>query len=901
MTSPPAPPSSADAFDDADRVADVVRQAAAVADDERLDFLRRTCGGDQLLLARAVERLRASSPEWWHLSMAGSATEHHGAVHERTGELIGPYRVLRVLGSGGMGDVLLAERDDRQFKQQVAIKLVRRGVSAAVQARLKVERQILASLDHPNIARLLDGGTTTDGTPYIVMEYIEGEPIDAYCDQHKLNIEARLKLFLTVCSAVQCAHQSLIVHRDLKPSNILVTRDGTVKLLDFGIAKIIDDRPLLHTLAVTQLDMRVMTPDHASPEQVRGDLITTASDVYCLGVLLFELLSGSRPYTVKSQRLSEIEAAICDQPPKVLGAALRDGDADALCELRSTTRVKLRRDLAGELAHIVGTALRKEPERRYASVEQFGADIRRYLAGRPIIACKDSWQYRSGKFVRRHAVAVSFGIVSAVGLIVFSAVTAIQANRIAREQARAEQVSTFLIDMFKQADPSHSRGEDITVREMLAIGTRKIETDLAEQPATRANMLATLGTVYSDLGLYDESTRLLQDSLAVRQALFGNEHHETADTMVRLGDTLVQRGEFAAAEPLLKQALTIHRRESGDNSVQVAAVLRSLGVLKRQQQQFDAAEIDLRQSLAILEAQRQVPHAELWETLNSLAILLDANGDAKGAEALFRQSLALTKDAMGHDHPATAYTTQNLGVAVQKQGRLAEAEPLFRESLALYQKLFGSQHPETLAALANFGSFLHRKKDLDEAERIFRDVLALDRTVRGENHRYVGYDQVNLGLLLHDKEQYAAAEAAFRAGLQVYARSVPADHQYVAVARRSLGITLVALNRSQEAERELRESIAVFRATLPADHTQVLATESALGKALLEQRRYKEAEPLLRESYRQLLAARGAEHPTVIRIRGWIDELYTRSGRAEEAERFFAALPSSTTISTRGR
>ena len=330
------------------------------------------------------------------------------------GNRIGPYRVLRTLGVGGMGEVFLAERADAEFEQQVAIKVVFGGtVSRSVQSRLKIERQILAQLDHPNIAHLMDGGSLPDGTAYIVMEYIDGIPIDAYCDSSRLGLVARLRLFQTVCAAVHYAHQNLIVHRDLKPSNILVTTGGVPKLLDFGIAKLLDQRPAgHHTLAVTHADIRIMTPDHASPEQIRGQAITTSSDVYVLGVLLYKLLTGNSPFVIPSMRLTDIERAICEKdPPLPSHSIVADSStaARAMADARSTSPARLRRALAADLDNIVFMAMRKEPERRYASAQQMASDIQRYLEGKPVIARRDTWPYRTSKFVKRHWLPVTAG------------------------------------------------------------------------------------------------------------------------------------------------------------------------------------------------------------------------------------------------------------------------------------------------------------------------------------------------------------------------------------------------------------------------------------------------------------------------------------------------------------
>jgi len=877
------------------RVDAVVRQAEALPENERLSFLQQTCSGDNLLLAQALDKLRFSAPQWWDDSIESRAFARGDSLHERTGEMIGPYRILRSLGVGGMGEVLLAERDDRQFRQQVAIKLVRRGIqSTTVQARLKSERQILASLDHPNIARLLDGGTAADGTPYIVMEYIEGVPIDAYCDRHQLDIDARLRLFRAVCAAVHNAHQNLVVHRDLKPSNILVMADGTPKLLDFGIAKLLDERLTMHTMAVTQVDMRVMTPDHASPEQVRGDVITTASDVYCLGVLLFELVSGARPYVIRSQRISEIERVICEDEPRALLAAAESADepdsssSNALaekCALRSTTPTKLRRLLTGDLSIIVATAMRKEPERRYSSVEQLSADIGRFLDDMPIAARPDSWQYRAQKFVRRHRFGVASAAIAAFAFIAFTTVTVVQSQRIAREKARAETISTFLVDMFEQADPTHNRGREITAREILDIGSRRIARQLDDQVGTRAELQGTIGKVYSQLGLYDEAEALLRTALTQQVALYGDQSGIVAATKQKLGDMLLEKKDFEAAAPLLEDALVVNRRVFGVRHTAVAASLRSLARLKQQQQDLAQAEAYLSDALAILENTNE--SGELAMTLDSQAQLFTQKGDYAGAEKNYRRALA-SAAKLGSDHPYVAMMTHNLAVTLQNEGRLEEARPLFQESLKLYGQLFGAEHPHTLAMQANYGMFLHRLRDLDGAERVYRDVLELDRKVRGESHSYTGYDHVNLGMLLHDRGKYSEAETEFRSALDIYERSLPANHSYQGAARRALGITLIESGRPQEAERELQTALRIFNASVTDTNPQVLATQAALGYALAKQRRFVQAESLLRDNYAALYKALSSSHPVVLRTRAWIESLYDDFGKPGEAQAFLS-------------
>ena len=537
-----------------------------------------------------------------------------------TGHRIGQYRVLRTLGVGGMGEVFLAERADTEFEQQVAIKVVHGGTaSRGVQSRLKIERQILAQLDHPNIAHLLDGGSLPDGTAYIVMEYVDGVPIDAYCDANRLDIAARLRLFQTVCTAVHYAHQNLIVHRDLKPSNILVTAGGVPKLLDFGIAKLLDERQAgHHTLAVTHADIRVMTPDHASPEQVQGRVITTSSDVYVLGVLLYKLLAGTGPFVIPSMRLTDIERAICEKDPPLPNHAIDAADASAagIAEARSTTIGRLRRALRGDLDNIVLMAMRKEPERRYGSSQQMAGDIQRYLDGKPVIARRDTLPYRSAKFVRRHWLPVAAGAGVVFLILAFATTTYVQSARIAaerdrvaeqralaeRERTRAEEVSGFLVNLFKLSDPQENRGNQVTARELLDSGAKRLQAGLADQPATKAALLATVGAVYDSLGQYKEALPILTESLTLQPP---SHDRSRITTLLELGRAHWNAGDLAGAEAPLQEALHLSQSDFGAASQQTGRALWALGVLRYQQGRFVDAKELYNRGLNILESPRR--------------------------------------------------------------------------------------------------------------------------------------------------------------------------------------------------------------------------------------------------------------------------------------------------------
>ena len=632
------------------------------------------------------------------------------------GDRIGPYRVLRTLGVGGMGEVYLAERADAEFDQQVAIKVVFGGsLTRGVHSRIKIERQILAQLDHPNIAHLMDGGSLPDGTAYIVMEYVDGTPIDAFCDSNRLGLVARLKLFQTVCAAVHYAHQNLIVHRDLKPSNILVTADGVPKLLDFGIAKLLDERQAgHHTLAVTQADLRLMTPDHASPEQVRGQAITTASDVYVLGVLLYKLLTGIGPFVIPSMRLTDIERAICEKDPPLPSQTVGPDSSQetrGLADARSTSAHRLRRTLRGDLDNIVIMAMRKEPERRYSSSQQMAADIQRYLDGKPVIARRDTLSYRSAKFVRRHWLPVTAGAGTVFLILAFATTTYVQSQRIAaerdrvaeqreladHERARAEEVSKFLVNLFKLSDPEENRGNLVTARELLDSGAKRLRTGLQNQPATKAALLSTVGEVYDSLGQYQDALPILNESLTLQP-----QSHDKSriDTLLELGRARIGAGDLSGAEQPLREALRLSQDIFGAASQESGSALWALGKLRQQQGQFTEAKDLYKRALAISET-TLAPQTDVSAELDDLAQIYSREQQWGLAEQTYKRALDVDRRVLGDDHPRVAMHLHNLAVVAQNMGDLKLAESLYLDAIQRQERAYGDRHPETAAAKGN--------------------------------------------------------------------------------------------------------------------------------------------------------------------------------------------------------
>ncbi len=660
------------------RVEQIFDAAAELPEPERAALLDRTCAGDEDL-RREVESLlahdladdhfieaavAAATPET--LMMADTSAQTAMSDDAPFPGRIGPYRIVREIGSGGMGVVYEAIRED-EFKKRVALKIIKRGMdTVSIVRRFHRERQILAALTHPNITALLDGGTIADGRPFFVMEFVEGEPIAEYCDRRKLTIRQRLEMFRVICTAVQYAHQNLVVHRDLKPSNILVTSGGLPKLLDFGIAKILNAGATSGTTGLTVAPMRIMTPEYASPEQVRADPITTSTDVYSLGVLLYELLTGHHPYRFKTLTLQEIERVICEQPPEKPSVVITRAEQQpservgrqvltpqTIGATREGAPEQLRRRLRGDLDNILLKALQKEPDRRYASVEQFSEDIRRHLTGLPVLARNDTMAYRTGKFVSRHKVgvfavaAVAFTLVAGVIVSSWEAMHARRAEQTAIiESATARAVNDFLQnDLLGQASAANQSGPGtkpdphLEVRTALDRAAVRIAGKFNRQPQVEAAIRDTIGRTYMDLGLYPQARMQLERALELERRALGAENPKTLNSMEVLARTAFLQGKYYEAEALFSEALEIQRRVLGPEHPDTLRSILGLGPIYQVQGKYAQAEALLSQAV---ETQRRVlgpGHPVTLAALNNLAYLYSYQGKYAQAEALDAQTL----------------------------------------------------------------------------------------------------------------------------------------------------------------------------------------------------------------------------------------------------------------------
>jgi serine/threonine protein kinase/Flp pilus assembly protein TadD len=879
---------------------------------ERAAALDRVCAGDPRLRAH-VEGLVAVDAGAKAFFETPAAEYAAGLVRvsseasadidaEQPGDRIGPYRIIKEIGRGGMGRVFLADRADGQFEQHVALKLVGSGYAGGeIRQRFLRERQILARLQHPNIARLLDGGVTPDGRPYFAMEYVAGEPITLYCDARALDVNARLDLFTEVCDAVQYAHQNLVVHRDLKPSNTLVMADGQVKLLDFGIAKVLHEDGDTPDITLTRLGSGPMTPEYAAPEQVRGEPVTTATDVYALGALAYVLLTGRGPHQLARRTAAEVERAIAERdiarPSSVVtrsdGGTTVAAPPDAIARARGTAPDRLRRKLRGDLDTIVMQALQKDPARRYPSAGALAEDVRRYCDGRPIAARRDSVRYRTGKFVRRHAIGVAATALVVVTLIAGLIGMVWQAGVASREAAKANEVSRFLASLFEVADPARTNAAQITARELLDRGASRIETDLAGQPDLQAEMMLLLGRIYRDLGVYDRARPLLERSLALRRAggrredaqraatmaelarlwfdmgrpedaerlqretlalrrtLLGPDHPDVGKTLRDLASVLSSRGQYQEAERLQREGLALNEREFGPEHAEVASDLEGLQEILRARGQMDPAIAAARQVLAIRQKVLGPDHLETATAMNNLAILHRDRWELEEAERLYREVLAFDLRRLGDIHPYTATVTNNLAFVLRDRGQYDEAEKLFRSALEIDYKLYGPEHPNVATVLNNLSVVLAYKGSYDESDRRSSEALAMFRRVYGDGNWRIGMVLGGRASMLSARGD-AGAEALYRDALARLERSLTPTHPTLEPVLIGLGRHLTVHGAADRAEPFLRRALETRSTRLGEKHPRTAEAQIRLGLCLAALGRTDEARGLLTSGHARL-------------------------------------------------
>lgn len=762
-------------------------------------FLDEACADDATLRAEVKSLLDAHS----ETGPVDRAMNGLGSLHGSEepsgcrGQRIGPYELVDELGRGGMSRVFLARRVDGQFEQEVAVKLLATDVpTAEARERFVAERQILARLDHPNIARLLDGGLSETGQPYFVMEMVEGRPIDKYCEAHNLSLDQRLRLVVDVCGAVQYAHQTLVVHRDLKPTNILVTNAGHVKLLDFGIAKLLaPDAVLGGDAPHTRTGLLPMTPEYASPEQVCGEPITTASDVYQLGVVLYELLTGERPYAVEGRTPSEVERVVCEEQPTrpstAVARTIARGDGADLPVRDSSV-------LQGDVDSIVMKALRKEPERRYDAVEELATDLRRTLHGRPVSAHPNSWTYRSRKFLGRHrwSVAVTALILLlltgyAITVTWYSQRTQAALDRAQDEAQKAQETTEFLVSLFDRADPygagAQPYNDTLTTSALLKRGVERARSELSGQPEIQATMLRTLGRLYRQRGSYDEAEPLLEEALSMQREHPPSSGLESAKSLHQLARLLRHKGQVERAEKLYREALAAQRDEIGtDPHPGVAKNLSELGVIAARTGAYDRADSLFREALSMRRAIYGSDHPEVANALHVLGLLHVITGDLEIAERMLRRSLDIRRNHVGTDNAYVAETLDRIGQVLVKQGQTEEAEPLLEEAWAIRKAQFPAVHPARATSLANRGRLHRTAEEYDTADSLFREAHDIYQALYGRENMDAASMLFERARVLQAKGQMADAVRLYKNALSIQTSLQGSNHPSAKESRKAL-------------------------------------------------------------------------------------------------------------------
>ncbi|HEY3586917.1 MAG TPA: serine/threonine-protein kinase [Myxococcaceae bacterium] len=769
---------------------------------------------------------------------------------------IGPYKLIRELGRGGMGTVWLAARADEQFEKRVALKVVRASDSEEVLRFFRRERQILAGLEHPNIARLLDGGTTDDGLPYFVMEHVEGVPIDRYCDEHKLSVPERLRLFEGVCSAVQHAHRSLVVHRDLKPGNILVTDEGIPKLLDFGIAKLLNPGVAGGGSAETVV---AMTPDYASPEQVRGRAITTATDVYSLGVVLYELLTGQRPYRVKGHEHVEVLKAVCESEPERPSTAVgRTGERrqpdgttipttpEEAGRLRHETPERLRKRLKGDLDAIVLAALQKDPIHRYASVEALARDIHRYLDGQPITARKTSTLYRLGKLAGRHKLGVAAAAAIFVLLVALAVTSTLQASRIRKERdhatgetAKVTAMNTFLQDALGAADPWEKGSRNISLLDALRQAQGKAESTFQGQPLIRAAVLQTIGNTFANLAEFKEGEKALRTALVLRTAAAGPQSSEVAESQAGLSNLYGLWHRFDQAIAAGQESLRITKALYGPRSLETAAALYTMGSAYQRNGDLKALKPVANEMLSVVRAPAPPwrssaspppePAKLEVQALSLLASVALQEEDYVTMEALNRERLDKVRARPAELHSELATTVNDLATAQMMNHDLAAAEANYTEAIRITAADLGEEHPETLSARENLGNVYFRSKRYDDTLKTLDIVLAARRKALGTDAEPVGRTLANIGTVSKEAGKLDEAERAYHDALAVLIPKLGEQNLDVASVKMSLADLLRRNGQLDAAEPLMRSALDVRAKLLGETHAATQRTLKAIA------------------------------------------------------------------------
>jgi len=780
--------------------------------EDRPDFLNQACGSE-VSLRQEIESLLSAYARSNGLSRPGMLLP--ASQEPQPAESIGPYRLVRKIGEGGMGQVWLAEQSE-PIRRQVALKLIRTGAfDDALLHRFQAERQSLALMDHPAIAKVLDAGATPAGQPYFVMEYVPGEPITKYCDEHKLSIPARLELFVKVCEGVQHAHQKAVIHRDLKPANILVVEiDGkpAPRLIDFGLAKAVAELPIAGESLFTGVWGIADTPGYMSPEQAAGSDIDTRTDVYSLGVVLYEILTGSIPFDAakwRTQALEEVLRQLREQdPPRPSTRLAMDGQlASSAAPLRAIEPRQLSGQLRGDLDSITMKALEKDRARRYQTPSELAADVERHLHNEPVLARPASVAYRARKYVRRHRLAVAVGASLIVLLATFAVIEAVQLRRITRERDRANRITDFMTGMFKVSDPGQARGNQVTAREILDKASSQIDAGLVSDPEQQSQMMMVMGLVYENLGLYDRAESLYSKAADNRLQRLGAENDDTLRSQASVGWILYRRGRLPDSESLLRHVVDVRTKRYGPRNRDTMIAMGYLGVVLLDEGHPAEAESLERRVLDYRRRTLGDTNPDTLAAMNHLALALMGEGKWPEAESLDREERAIFSRTDGNDSPHTLRAAENLGIVLYREKRFAEAEALDRETLATKRRVLGPDHPETIRTMNTLAAVLTDEGKLEEAQSLAEQVVDARTRLLGPDHPLTLSAMSNLAEILTRRGNYARAEQLLTQAYATEVRVLGPNNPATALSTYNLACLKLREGHRNDALRLLRDSV----------------------------------------------------------------------------------------------
>jgi serine/threonine-protein kinase len=872
-----------------ERIQNLFHGAADLSAPEQQDFLKSACGEDHALLsevsAMLEEDARGASLLDRDMAQVAHQTFAEAPVSLSGMRDFGPYRIQKLLGEGGMGVVYLAERSD--LGSLVAIKLLRDAwLSPARRERFTSEQRTLAQLNHPSIARLYDADTLGDGTPWFVMEYVEGVPLTAYCDRHKCSVKERLRLFRSVCEAVQYAHQLAVIHRDLKPSNILVKEDGTVRLLDFGIAK------QLETLDAgadqTRTALRLMTLAYAAPEQIRGDRIGIHTDVYSLGVILYQLLAGELPFDLSERTPAEAENIIVQRDPEK-PSAVAQFRAEAA---EGSPTLTVSNAAWADLDVLCLTAMHKDPERRYRTVDALVRDVDHYLNAEPLEARPDSLRYRVGKFVKRNRGAVTataLVVAIVVGMGIFFTVRLARARNAAlAEAARTQRIQHFMTNLFQGGDEAAGPADALRVSTLLDRGVQEAQS-LNNDPKVQAELYQNLGEIYQKLGKFDRADPLLTSALEQRQKLFGPDTPEAAESLVALGLLRDDQAKLEEAEKLVRQGLDVDKRHLPPGHPATARATSALGKVLVDRGQFDQAIQVLDETVKLQSAPGVAP-ADLAASLSSLADAHYLDGHYKVADGLYRRVLDMHRQLYGDRHPLVADDLGNLGGVQQDLGYYTEAEKFYRQSLDINQSYYGTDNPRVATSMNTLGRSLLFQNRFDEATGLFQQALAIRERVYGPVHPSVATSLNELGSVALQRDHNGEAEAYFIRMRDIY-RQIYGDHHYlIALAQSNLASVYVNEKDYARAEPLFRDAVRRYSESLSPDNLNVGIAHIKLGRTLLREKRYSEAEVETLAGYNVLIKQSNPATTFVHAARTDLAAEYDALNEPEKAAKYRAEL-----------